>query len=212
MDLIIAACRALANRTRLQLLRAIHERPERTVQILADEVGLGVPEVSKHLKLLRGFHLIRTTPQGRYVRCSPAQGKSTNSVFLQELQEWVKDLFATRELNRTLGQVCDLTSPTPREWDTVFDAMIRHATTFTHLRRLLLLRWLANKGPSRPQVMATGVGMSPDAVRRHLDKLRRRGVIASTGGTSGAWALVCAPDPAARARLLTIVLRALRNH
>jgi len=208
MDLIIAVCRALANKPRLRLLRLIYEQSGRTVESLAVDAKLPADAASKHLKLLRGLHLIQMTPSGRCVHCSPAPPESTNNDFLRDIQKLLTQLFGDKDLNRTLAQVCDSGVTAPQGWDTAFEAMLKHATAFTHLRRLLLLRWLSRKGPCRPEELAAGAQMSADAARRHLDKLRRRGVIADDAKTPGAWTIVRTAHPPCRQKLLAIVLRA----
>jgi DNA-binding transcriptional ArsR family regulator len=208
MDLIVAVCRALANKPRLRLLRAIHEQPGSSVDAVAERAKMPADAASKHLKLLRGLHLIRMTPSGRFVRCAPASAEITNNEFLRGIQRLLAEVFGGRDLNCTRAQVCDSTSIVSRGWNPVFDALLKHATAFTHLRRLLMLRTLASKGPCRLEELASNIGMSPDAARRHLDKLRRRGVIAGDPKTSGAWTLIRAPQPPCLQKLLAIVLRA----
>ena len=98
MNLIVTACRALANRSRLQLLRAIHEHPGITVQALAKQSKLSIPVVSKHLKLLRDLHLVQMTPRGRYVHCSPPRDGSTRHGFLTDLQKLLRTVFGAGDL------------------------------------------------------------------------------------------------------------------
>ncbi|MBM3888837.1 MAG: ArsR family transcriptional regulator [Verrucomicrobia bacterium] len=209
MDLIVAACRTLANRTRLRLLRAVFERPETTVQALAERVKLPMHAASKHLKLLRNFQFVQLTASGRYVRCSPPRAGSTSNAFLKELQELLKGLWGKGDLNDTLAQVCH-SAPAPRQgWEDVYDALVAHFTAFTHLRRLLMLRVLVQKGTCNIADLAAQVRMSQRAARRHLDKLRRRGLAAMVAGSPGAWTILRAVEPPVRRKLQGIVLRAL---
>jgi DNA-binding transcriptional ArsR family regulator len=209
MDLIVAACRALANRHRLELLRAIHEQPGLTIQPLAEQTKLALPVVSRHLKLLRELHLVQMTPRGRHVHCAPPRPGSTSSRFLTDLQKLLRWVLGGGDLNSTLSKVCNSDRPGHAGWPAVYAALIAQFTTFTHLRRLLILRWLAQRPAGRPDELAAAIRMSPPAASRHLDKLRRRGVVQATGGPAGGWALRDGTGPPAQRRLLAIVLRGL---
>lgn len=56
---------ALANKSRLELLELIAQRP-RTVQDLADEAGLSVANASQHLQILASCNLVSVQRRGRY--------------------------------------------------------------------------------------------------------------------------------------------------
>jgi hypothetical protein len=99
--------------------------------------------------------------------------------------------------------VCDSNR---RTWDDAGAATPNHTTTFTRLRRLLLLRLLDRGKISPPQEMTTSANILADAARRHLDKLRRRGVAASVLEAPGAWTIGRNHQPPCRQMLLTIVL------
>jgi predicted DNA-binding transcriptional regulator len=128
---------------------------------------------------------------------------------LQRVLTLMKELLGERQLKRTHAQVCNFASAVPRGWEAVFDAVLKHVTAFTHLRRLLMLRVLQNKGACRLEDLASDVGMSVDAARRHLCKLRRRGVVAADVHTPGGWILIPAPQPPCLQTLLAIILRAI---
>jgi predicted ArsR family transcriptional regulator len=106
--------------------------------------------------------------------------------------------------------VCDSVPDKTPDWETAFDALFKHVTTYTHLRRLLILRCLAKEETCAAERIRSVVGMSADATRRQLDKLQRRGIIARLPTAGDKWALVRTAQPACRRRLLAIVLRALR--
>ena len=82
-------------------------------------------------------------------------------------------------------------------------------TTYTHLRRLLLLRKLAGANACTTAELSAAVGMSDLATARHLDKLLRRGVVSVTGTAPPTWRLAQGVRPALRRRLLTAVLHAI---
>ena len=58
-------------------------------------------------------------------------------------------------------------------------------TAFTHPRRLQILRWLAQHGPSARPAIAGALSMSGDACHRHLDRLLRRGMVVRQGISRG---------------------------
>lgn len=62
-------CAALADSSRILLLYALAEKP-RTVNELAEEVGILQPATSRHLKVLREHGLARATRQGQHVEYS----------------------------------------------------------------------------------------------------------------------------------------------
>lgn len=58
--------KAISNPTRLQLLELLAQGP-RTVEILAREAGLGIPNASQQLKALRGAGLVQAEKRGLFV-------------------------------------------------------------------------------------------------------------------------------------------------
>jgi DNA-binding IclR family transcriptional regulator len=204
MDLIVAACRALANRVRLHLLWALHAHPGTTVKELAKAAGLTPAFTSQQLKLLGNYHFVQATPRGRRVYYHPAKPGHVSNQFLRE---------TVTLLHQTMAQL----HPTPcKVWDAdhqqkADDAMFKVFTTYTHLRRLLMLRYLALNGASTPAAVMAHVGMSFAAVHRHLTKLQRRGVLQSDGPRPHLWSIATKlPAPMSR-NMLAVVLRALRN-
>lgn len=59
-------CSGLADPNRILLLYALHERP-RTVNELANDLGLSQPTTSRHLKLLRERGMVHATRVGANV-------------------------------------------------------------------------------------------------------------------------------------------------
>ena len=207
MDLIVAVCRVLANRSRLRLLRSIHAQPGTTMQVLAAAAALPIPETSKHLKRLAGVHLVQATPQGRYVRYTPARPTATNHPWLRAVQQLVQALCAPHRSNSTLGQVWNCAAVAIRNADD--EDLIKLFTTYTHLRRLMILRQLVLHGPCSAEHLAVTLKMSTPAVHRHLHKLQRRGVLSVTDAPPQVWHITN-PVGAGRTELFTAVLRALK--
>jgi len=205
MDLIVAACRTLASRPRLRLLRMIHAQPDQTVQGLAANVHLAPEAASKHLKLLMALQLVTARPQGRYVHYSPIRSGVSAHRFLRGLQMFLHKVLCPEPSGGT-------PAPTALSyWEPIFEALVKMFTTYTHLRRLLLLRRLADRGPCTAEQLADQVRMSFDAVQRHLHKLQRRGVVKATAGTPSRWCLQSDAGTAEQQSLLKLVLHALQN-
>ena len=203
MDLIIAACRTLASRPRLHLLQSLQARPVSTVNELAATVGLAPGVTSHHLKMLGNFHFVQAVPSGRYVHYQPARTGHVANGFLRETLVL---------LHQTLGGL----NSTHREvWNSGAqkgndEELVKLFTTYTHLRRLLMLRQLAVKGACSAADLARHVGMSAPATSRHLLKLQRRGVVSAEGPPPHRWQLSTHAAPALRRTMLNIVLRALQ--
>jgi DNA-binding MarR family transcriptional regulator len=207
MDLIVTACRVLANPMRLQLLRVIYTRPGLAVRELAAEIAAPPAATSQQLKRLCNFHFIEAVPSGRQVFYRPAGSGTTANQFLRDLHALVSAVMSAKEPNRTPHEVCDSADAS---WDAVQAALMKLFTTYTHLRRLLLLRQLAVGKGDTAVALAERIGMSPDAAYRHLDKLRRRGVVVCSGQPPERWQVATHRGQSCRQKLLALVLRAMR--
>jgi DNA-binding MarR family transcriptional regulator len=196
MDLIVAVCRTLASRPRLRLLRAIYAQPAITVNELAEAVQAAPAFVSHHLKLLSGLHFIQAVPSGRYVHYRPAEAGHLSNPFLRAMHTWLQGTLAPR-------------AEPAMDWKVQADAMVTLFTTYTHLRRLLILRHLARNGACTPVALMAEVGMSAAATNRHLDKLLRRGIVNPSGTVPRTWRLATLEAPAPGRCLWTIIRREL---
>jgi len=209
MELIVSTCRVLASRPRLRLLQAVYAQPDAAVQVLAQTVGQPVSTTSHHLNVLSGYRFLHTEPSGRHVYCQPGQTALSSNPFLRSLQELLHDWFAHADLDRTVVQVC--AAGTPPSWEAVFDALIKLFTTYTHLRRLLILRAVSRRGACAAADLVESIGMSPDAARRQLDKLRRRGLLATDLDVPDRWHLAPLAGPVAQRKLWAVVQGELMN-
>lgn len=207
MQLIVTTCRVLASRPRLRLVQAVFARPDAPVQVLAHKVGQPISTTSHQLHLLSGYRFLHTEPSGRQVYCQPVQTALAANPFLRSLQELLHDLFAHADLDRTLVQVCD--AGTPPSWEAVFEALVKVFTAYTHLRRLLILREVARRGACSEAALVEAIGMSPDATRRHVAKLRRRGLLSPGDVAPATWHLAPLAGPVARRKLWAAVQREL---
>lgn len=153
--------------------------------------------------MLGNFHLVQAAPSGRYVHYQPARTGPVSNGFLRATL-----LLLQRTLNAQ--------NSTPREvWNSGAqkekdEELVKLFTTYTHLRRLLMLRHLAVKGSASAADLARHVGMSAAATSRHLLKLQRRGVVSAEGPAPHRWQLSTHTAPALRRTMLNIVLRALK--
>ena len=71
---LVALLRALGDRTRLQTLRLIGERP-RSTQELAKLIGLSEPAMSRHLRQLAAVGILEGRRRGHYLLYSVARGR-----------------------------------------------------------------------------------------------------------------------------------------
>ena len=208
MDLLTTSFRALANQSRLRLLRAAHAKPGISVGHLAQAARMSLPNASLQLSLLRDLEFISAQPDGRLVLCSPAPVDCTRDAFRRELRGLLADLLGAREPGAALKLLGSDADPAAG-WEKVYELLIWEATAYTHLRRLLILRRMKTHGPERMEAIAAGVGMSIPAAQRHLDKLARRGLVLRPRAGAPTWELVRPPSTVCRRRLLDMVLRAL---
>ena len=207
MDMLVSVCRVLASRPRLRLLRVIHAQPGTTVQALATALALPIESVSQHLKVLTGFRFVESRPQGRYMHYRPVPTRVIKQPFLRDLQLWLQTFFGPPRLHCTLAQVCNgAMAPDRRAEETL---LVQWFTSYTHLRRLLLLRYLLRHEHCSTEQLAGAVRMSNTAVCRHMCKLRRRGLVAAADGPPLRWRLERSSADDCRQQLKDIVLRAL---
>ena len=207
MDVIVAACRVLSSRPRLGLLRTLHGQPGLTVEDLAATSSVPAGMVSKHLKLLGGFHLVHTVPRGRCLHCYPPRPGTTRHEFLRELQILVRELFKDDEQNSTPAQVWNFAGAS--SWEEALEKLPKFFSSYTHLRRLLLLRCLARQGIRSTEQLAAEIHISIPAIHRHLHKLQRRGLICAAGRAPTQWQLAAPVEPIFHRKLLSIILREL---
>ncbi len=101
--------KVLASRSRLLLLELLAQG-EKSVETLAEQAGLGVPNVSNHLRELRAVSLVRTRRAGQHVHyrlASPAVRALVRS--LQDVAH--ESLAEVRELMRDFYEDPDLLEP-----------------------------------------------------------------------------------------------------
>jgi DNA-binding transcriptional ArsR family regulator len=143
----------IASEVRLQLLWALFEHKEMTVKNLALELGMSPSNASLQLKQLRECGLV----------CC---GRRKMEVFYRaEANEAIE--YAS-ELSAALRACFERSVSLP--------TLIRHATAFTHVRRIEIFKTLHGRSLGSLELCEL-TGMSPSALFRHLDKLIRRGYV-----------------------------------
>lgn len=147
-------CRVLASATRLDLLRMLDaEKPPRTVLDLASQSGLPDSSASECLRALNARGLILSQRKGKHVFYSAEA--NPNVADAAEILLALKNAFARKMSD---------------------EEIIDHCTAYTHERRIALVNALRSR-PGTAEELSLRIGASPQAVRRHLGKLERRGLI-----------------------------------
>lgn len=144
-------CRAIANRTRLQIIRSLLENPNQNVSVLAGRLNLTLPVASQYLRVLEARSLLTAQRNGRWVKYK------INTVNASALSAAIIAVFR-------------------KESDSI-ETVFKVATAFTHPRRIELFKLLSNQPRTVEQLRAV-TKISSWALSRHLHKLESRGFIA----------------------------------
>ncbi|MEI6210558.1 MAG: ArsR family transcriptional regulator [bacterium] len=171
-------CRVLANARRLCLLRSVVVDGAGCVSELAQRTSLPEEKASQHLRLLQSRGLLRAMRTGPHVsyhaRADPL----------------------VKHAEPLLAALCDAVRVESAE------DLLSEVTAFTHPRRQVLVRCLAEK-PLDAVALAARSKISMPAVFRHLRKLRRRGLV---GCTSEDTYVLLRPESRFAQRLLQIAV------
>jgi DNA-binding transcriptional ArsR family regulator len=175
-------CRVLANPNRLHCLKAVLTTPGAAVGEIAALCGLPHNQACLSLRALQARGLIRPVRESRWVRYHPQADPLVPSAapILCGISEAL-----------LAGKMPD-------------DRVIRCLTAFTHPRRLTILALLHLHRGLPFTRLSRESDVSPAALARHLDKLRRRGLVEETEAKG--WALLPPPSPLA-AILLEVLLK-----
>jgi DNA-binding transcriptional ArsR family regulator len=157
-------CRVLANPLRLRCLRVVIRCPGLTVKQIAAQAGLQEAVASLYLRQLQARGLIRAERVSRWVRYAAVA--DTSVVHAGAVVAGMRGMFR-RRMRRP-------------------DETMRVLTAFTHPRRLAILRALPACGARSAADLLSTTDMSEPALSRHLDKLERHGLLAST---AAGWSL-----------------------
>mgnify|MGYP001584433784 FL=1 len=150
-------CRVLANVWRLRILELLFRQPGQSVTRIAARLQIPISLASRYLRDLNARGLLQRSQRGFMVQYAPAANRSIPYAAL-----------LLTALERTYEQ--------PRDAEV---SIFRLATAFTHPRRVVIARVLAS-GPLSGAELCRRTGISRSALKRHLKKLRSRGLIQVT--------------------------------
>lgn len=210
MDYLVRLFRTLANARRLAILRLIASRPDSLVTGIAAELGIPQSKVSAHLKLLFDHGIVEKRPTGACVLTKIGRPRDARHEVLKALRRIIQRLLGSATLADAGQAVCS--DEKRLTWDRVYETMCFDFTAYTHLRRLLVLRFLDQQDAATLPRICREIGMSHMAAWRQTDKLIRRGILCE--GRAGRTIVVdvCRePSTWLRRQLLTCVLAALRD-
>jgi len=186
-EIIVRVARTIASRPRLRILSRLARVKEVNPKALAGKLKTPLNAVSLNLRALAvaGLVLRRKSGAWCYYRAESPYAQDTLS---GQLTAWLRALLsAPAQPAKSLGlqEVRDgRARADTRLHDTIFDA----ATAFTDLRRLQILRYLADNGAATTDKLRRELSMSSQAVSRHTRKLRRRGYVQAGKAGGGAMA------------------------
>jgi len=148
-------CRILANENRLACLREVIAQPGLDVGTLAHRLMVSEHHASMMLRALQSRGLIRPIRQSRWVYYYPLPDPMVTSA--EPVLSAIREKLLTPRAN--------------------LSAIIRILTAFTHPRRLAILGRLQKCGAQTEAEMSARLGISRQAMTRHLLKLSKRGLI-----------------------------------
>ncbi len=147
-------CRVLANKKRLAVLQAVLRSPGLSVTETADRFGMSVSLASRYLRELNARGLLKATRRGRDVRYWPHADPSVPQATV----------------------ILEALATTFRRAKKPVEYIFWLVTAFTHPRRIAILRALAH-GPIDFDRLRASTRMSGAALKRHVRKLSRRGLV-----------------------------------
>jgi len=148
-------CRVLANHVRLSMLQELFRKPDQTVTAMADRLDVPVSIASRYLRELNARGLLRAARSGACVSYRPAPNPS--------VRQATSLVVALRAALATPGRAA-------------LDEIFSQATALTHPRRVAIIAAL-HRQPFSWADLKRHLGVSANALDRHLGKLRRRGFI-----------------------------------
>jgi DNA-binding transcriptional ArsR family regulator len=151
--------RVLANRRRLDCLKAVLDDPGLTVEAVAEGSKVPVSAASVALRALQARGLISARRISRWVSYHPVADPLVPSA-----EPVLKAVSAAFQEGLSA------------------ESIIRQVTAFTHPRRLLAVRCLQKESPLDIAILAVRCQMSGQAAYRHVGKLAARGVVSFGDG------------------------------
>jgi len=172
MEFVAYLFRALANRSRIRILRLLGVLGQMNVGQIAQVTAIKLERTSAHLKILAAVGLIWRSRSGRVVGYHLAErpGHPVTAAVLQVLRRVFRAVTATDSKEVAHADQVDSTTCSDA-------ALFACFTAFTHPRRLQIIRHLAREGTATSRALTSTLSMSASALQRHLEKLERRGLV-----------------------------------
>ena len=148
-------CRVLANPDRLRCLKAVLAVPGRTVEDVATVVGLTEPQASLALRALQSRGILSSRRRSRWAHYYPEADASV--------------VAASQFLSAAKSALID-NHMSEREMSNAMRA-------YTHPRRIAIVRALAHEDNLQRDEIGSMLGISREAMIRHLRKLKTLGVV-----------------------------------
>ena len=151
------SCRALANQTRLSLLKAMIDEPPLCVQTLAERCKLKKSVCSQYLRILNARGFLRASRRGRWVDYSLGTNPS-----VKHADDLLKAV--VRALRGCVS-------------DKEYAAALKDLTIFTCPKRILMVCVIQANPNRSPSELSALCRMPYQTLHRQLKKLERRAVI-----------------------------------
>ena len=152
-------CRVLAGKTRMVLLRQLHDKPGQSVSMLAQAGKVGLSGASQELRRIQSRGLLQVDRKGPFVYYR--LGADPQVLSAAPLVKALKD-FLSRSVPEQDGE------------------FIRIATGFAHARRIAIVRELIQT-PQTPPLLQSTLRIPQSALSHHVDLLRRMGLVQREG-------------------------------
>jgi ArsR family transcriptional regulator len=190
MEVTVSLFRALANDTRIRILRVLTCLGEQKVSAIAQAVALRPSLVSSHLRVLSAAGVVWKRRSGRTVYYRIAESPSREVV--GDVIAVLRDVFRhIRAIDPRQVAASDQAQSEVRSDKALFACF----TAFTHPRRLQVIRHLARRGALPAAALCEQLSMSPQACNRHVAKLTRRGYMRTVGrGRERGYAIIMDGD------------------
>ena len=151
-------CRVLASPNRLCCLKAVLNVPGRTVEDVAAAVGLTEPKTSLALRALQSRGILSSKRRSRWAHYHPESDPAV--------------VAAGPFLDAAKGALID---------NRMSEQDFRNAMqAYTHPRRIAIVRAVAHADNLQPADLCEMLDISPEALARHLRKLKALGVVQLT--------------------------------
>ena len=179
-ELTVRVVRAVACVNRLRMLAKLAQDGEQAPSQLARDLGMSLPTTCTHLRRLASVGLVERRRSGRWCYCR-AGSPYSEAALSGKVSRWlVGALKNPRQTMRNPAVVQLRDSAQDSAESVVIGLVFDAATAFANVRRLQILKRLAESGPADVATLRRELDMSATAVGRHTAKLIRRGYVSAT--------------------------------